>query len=585
MPIELAPIVKLNGTSMSAEWMAALIDVRVELELQLPGRATLRFVDPGYGLLADGTVALGTEVSVAAPDGTSLIVAEVTGIEVQQPEGEQPEMVVVAHDRAHRMARATKVSTYLNMTYSDVVTKVVQEYGMSASTDSSQRRIDYLLQVDSDLGLVSELAGRIGFDWWVEDKTFNFKQPAETTTVELTLHDGLRSFSVRATGHHPDSVQVAGWDRQKQAVVTATAPLSAATVKASSDLADKVASPGSAFGTATMATAGVAAANATEATEMSGVLRDRAVASSVTARGVALGNGAIRPGVTVSVSGAGPLSGTYPVTRVEQVFRPATGMVTRFWSGDRRPSSLVDALSGGRTSTAPATSHPGLVVGTVTNNKDEFKSGRVKVRYPGLSDTDESAWARLTAVGGGKSRGMVSVPEVDDEVLVAFEGGDPRQPVVIGGLFGDKVAIPSWDVEDNGAVNSRGLTSRLGHVMQLSDGTEDSTQFLLLQLAGKQHTLRIGKDSANFEVPAGIPLTIKSGQASIAFDDQGAVTISGTKVTIKGTESVELSAPKGSFKADAQLDLQGAQTSVKGTMVAIEGQGMASVKGGIVAIN
>jgi uncharacterized protein involved in type VI secretion and phage assembly len=309
------------------------------------------------------------------------------------------------------------------------------------------------------------------------------------------------------------------------------------------------------------------------------------VSTSVTARGVAAGNGAIQPGVTLSVSGAGPLSGTYPVTRVEHVYRPSTGLVTRFWSGDRRPSSLVDVLSGGRSSASPATSHPGLVVGTVTNNKDELRSGRVKVRYPGLSATDESEWARLTAVGGGKGRGMVSVPEVDDEVLVAFEGGDPRQPVVIGGLFGDKGTIPSWDVADNGQVSSRGLTSRLGHVLQLSDGTTDATQFVLLQLAGKNHTLRLGKDSANLEVPGGTPLTITSGHASIAFDKQGGVTISGTKVTIKAEQSLEMSAPSASLKADAKLDLQGGQAGLTGKVVAVEGEAMASFKGKIVMIN
>ena len=48
MPIELAPVVKFNGVTLAADWAAALIEVRVERELQLPGQATLRFVDPGY---------------------------------------------------------------------------------------------------------------------------------------------------------------------------------------------------------------------------------------------------------------------------------------------------------------------------------------------------------------------------------------------------------------------------------------------------------------------------------------------------------------------------------------------------------
>ena len=77
----------------------------------------------------------------------------------------------------------------------------------------------------------------------------------------------------------------------------------------------------------------------------------------------------------------------------------------------------------------------GVVTGVVTNNKDPDKLGRVKVRFPWLSDTDESWWARVASPMAGKDRGVFFLPEVDDEVLVAFEHGDPRFPYVIGALW------------------------------------------------------------------------------------------------------------------------------------------------------
>jgi phage protein D/phage baseplate assembly protein gpV len=585
MAILLAPAVKVDGDLLRDSWLEALTEVRVERGFQVPARATLRFDDSGYRLLSTNHMKLGTNVTITAPDGGDLLEAEVTGISAEQPEGEQPELIVFAHDRGHRLGRSTKVTTYLQMQYSDVVAKIAQNADLRSAVDSTDVVVDYLLQVDTDLGLITELARRVGFDWWVDGKTLHFKRPAAAPpSVTLTLHRGLRSFSVRATGQYADSVSVAGWDRQRQEQVSAVAATPSSGVTSDSELADLVASPGTAFGQATLATAGLAALSQDEAKQLSQALRDRAAASSVTARGVVDGNSQILPGVRVQVSGAGPLNGSYPVTQVEHIFQPISGFQTRFVTGDRSPASLADIFSGGAGS-APATQHPGLVVGQVTNINDPDKVGRVKVRYPGLSPTDESAWARLASIGGGKSRGSVFIPEVGDEVLVGFEAGDPRQPVVLGGLFGDKSSIPNWSVE-GGKVGSRGLTSRLGHVVQLADGDDPATQFVLVQLAGQKHTLRLGKDKVDLEVPGGTPLSIKSGNTSMIFAGDGSISIQGTNVTIKAQQNLSLEGLQGSLKANGQLSVEASgQASFKGAVVQVEGSGVVGVKGGIVQIN
>jgi uncharacterized protein involved in type VI secretion and phage assembly len=586
--ISISPIVSLAGENLSAAWLRALTEVVVQREYQVPARCTLRFVDPGYTLLAQNKVKLGVPVQVKAPgagDPIVLVSAEVTSIVVEQREDAQPELVVVAMDKSHRMGRGTQIKSYQSMAYSDIVAKLAQSYGLRASYEPTDIKLDYVMQADSDLGLLTELARRVGFDWWVDDTTLNFKKPATGSTVPLSLYGGdLRSFSVRASGHHAGTVTVDGWNRAQQQLVTATATDANSVVLANSDLAKLVASPDGAYGSATLLSAGLAAQTQPEANQLSKAIRDRIGACAVTARGVTQGNGLIDLGSAVQVSDAGPLSGTYPVTRVEHVFRPDRGFITRFTSGDRRPTSLVDTLSGGARD-GHGLLHGGLNVAEVTNIKDPDNKGRVKIRFPGVDTAEESGWARLVAVGGGTERGNVFIPEVGDEVLVAFEGGDLRQPAVIGGLYGSKSTIPTPAIED-GAVQVRGMTSRLGHVVLLSDGTSPDKQSIVLQLAGKEHTLHLGKDELDLQVPSGTPVNIVAGDTSIKFGKDGSISISGTKISIDATQELTLSGLKVGASAQTNLELEGqAGASLKGLTVQVNGDTAVTIKGMPVAIN
>ena len=84
----------------------------------------------------------------------------------------------------------------------------------------------------------------------------------------------------------------------------------------------------------------------------------------------------------------------------------------------------------------------GVVVGIVTNNQDPDGMGRIKVKLPRISGEDESNWARVVSFMAGKEMGAFFLPEVEDEVLVAFEHGDINQPYVIGSLWNGVDAPP-----------------------------------------------------------------------------------------------------------------------------------------------
>ena len=207
------------------------------------------------------------------------------------------------------------------------------------------------------------------------------------------------------------------------------------------------------------------------------------------------------------------------------------------------------------------------------------------MRFPGLSTEQESAWARLLTVGGGKDRGAVFIPEVNDEVLVAFEGGDPRQPVVLGGLFGDQSKIPRWAVE-GGVVSARRMTSRLGHYVELSDGESPETQHVAVLLAGEEHKFRVGKDRVDLQVPAGVPVAIKSGDASITITNEGKLVIEALEIEMNAQVSVKINGATLEATAEGEMKLASdGVMSVKGATATVEGEALLQVKGAMVQIN
>lgn len=193
----------------------------------------------------------------------------------------------------------------------------------------------------------------------------------------------------------------------------------------------------------------------------------------------------------------------------------------------------------------------GVVVGVVTNNQDPEGMGRVKVRFPWLSEVDESYWARLATPMAGKERGLYFLPEVDDEVLVLFEHGDVRFPYVIGALWNGKDAPPAKN--DDGKNNLRLIKSRSGHVIRLND--EDGKE--QIEIMDKS-----GKNSMVFDTAQNL-ITITSDKDITLTAPKGTIKIEGQKVEIKSSADTKLEAGAGmDVKASSTLNVKGATVNI-----------------------
>jgi uncharacterized protein involved in type VI secretion and phage assembly len=183
----------------------------------------------------------------------------------------------------------------------------------------------------------------------------------------------------------------------------------------------------------------------------------------------------------------------------------------------------------------------GVVIGIVTNNKDDEGLGRVKVRFPWLSNTDDSFWARIATPMAGNNRGAYFLPELDDEVLVAFEHGDVRFPYIVGSLWNGKDLAPASNTD--GKNNLRLIRSRSGHVIKLND--EDGKETVEIIDASGKNSIVIDTAHNTITITAAADIVLAAAQGSIKLQAQTVEIQATADVTIgaKGKMNVTSGSP------------------------------------------
>lgn len=191
----------------------------------------------------------------------------------------------------------------------------------------------------------------------------------------------------------------------------------------------------------------------------------------------------------------------------------------------------------------------GVAIAIVTNNHDEEDLCRIRVRYPWHSTPHESHWARLATPMAGKDRGLMTIPEVDDEVLVAFERQDLRFPYILGGLWNGKDKPPASNAE--GKNDKRILKSRKQHFLLFDDGENGAVE--LTHEKGR----RIVLDDNGFliEDENGNRVSVDSNSGAMAIEAKGSLNIKAASINIEST---------GTFKAKA-----GGTLTIQGSLVQI----------------
>jgi phage baseplate assembly protein V len=193
----------------------------------------------------------------------------------------------------------------------------------------------------------------------------------------------------------------------------------------------------------------------------------------------------------------------------------------------------------------------GVAIGIVSNINDPEGLGRVKVVLPWMAEVVESDWARVATPMAGPDRGFYFRPDVNDEVLVAFEHGNPDMPYVLGGLWNGQDKPPVSDPDSSNDV--RMIKSRGGSTIKFSD-VEDDAQIHIIDSSGKNSIVIRASDNS-ITITADGDITLRS--------DQGKLTLSGDSVEIAAKSGVQIEAGQAmEVKATGQLTLKGSVVNI-----------------------
>lgn len=205
-----------------------------------------------------------------------------------------------------------------------------------------------------------------------------------------------------------------------------------------------------------------------------------------------------------------------------------------------------------RAATGPGGLFYGVYPALVLELNDPDGQGRVKVRLPWSLDTGSAAyevWARVAVPIAGNNRGAWLLPDSGDEVLVAFEGGNPRRPYVVGSLW-NGVDAPPESMDSAGLNNVKSIVSRAGIRITLDD--TDGAVKLTLETPGG-HSLVMDDGARTVEVQDSSGNSVKLEAGGITVTAVAKVTVNASTVEVSAA-MVTVNAGLSKFSGVVQCD-------------------------------
>jgi phage protein D len=566
------PAVEIDGTLLPDNLRVGLTGVVVDNHIHLPDMFTMVFHDPLHNLISEAAVTVGSAVTIKATTVGSttpdpLIDGEVTALEASY-EGGWDRTIVRGYEKSHRLQRGRRTETYQNVKVSDVAQTVASRAGLDVGTiDDSGAVLPFISQVNTtDWDFLKARARELGFEVGVVDGKFFFRKPVQSTTgpdpgdadssgpAQLVYGRDLVSFRPRiSSSAQVTQVSVRAWDPDTKSVLVGSAEPAAS----SAHLTDDPASLAQNFGSPQYVVTDRPLPSQTDVDDTAKAVAEHLGTSFAEADGVAIGNAKLRAGTAVSIAQvADTFVGKYTLTRTRHVFDD-DGYRTEFEISGMQDRSTLGLMSLGATNGRAAGGTPpipGVFIAQVTNNDDPQHLGRVKLKFPWLSDSYESDWARMAAVGAGPNSGVEFLPEVDDEVLCACEFGDLRRVFVLSALHNGKDTPNLGDgLVDGGKVKRRGVVSRKGHKLIFLDDDSKSG----IALITSDGNLKVSLNETNSEI-----MIHCKGKVTLQTDSDDIAIKSGADVTIQAQGNVNVSGSSG-----VKVDGGGGMVEMSGSLI------------------
>lgn len=512
--------VKLDGVLLPVDDARTLGEVRVQQRLSLPTVCVLTFYEPAGPMVGKGALLPGTCLDITVEGfSTPLFAGQVTAVDYEYGPAKNLMIHVRAYDFLHRLRKRQPVAAHVQLNTVELARTLVADLGLTVEAVDCGPLRQYLIQYNqSDFDLLADVAERSGLYFTLQGDRLKFiTLEGFSDTVPLVLGSSLLEARIEMnTDTICRRVETTGWDphRVEPHSGRADRPRNGRRIAAGVS-PDKVGTSGECI---------IVDALVQDDHQAEGIAQaelDRRVAREVVLWGVAEGDTRLQAGVPVEISGvAKSLEGRYVLTGVTHVINRTRGFVSEIDTSPPVP---------------PARSRATVTTwGVVSRVEDPEGMGRVRVVLPNYGQI-ETQWLHVVIPGAGPDKGIVALPDVDDQVLVLLINEDPAQAVVIGGLYG--INGPRDDGVDDGEVRRYTFTTPCGQLIKLDDGEKtvrienSHGDFIRLSpdevCVGDQRGSRIELTSGKCRIHSETDLEIEAPDKTI--------TISGRKINFEKT--------------------------------------------------
>ncbi|WP_159789970.1 VgrG-related protein [Sodalinema gerasimenkoae] len=483
-------------------------------------------------------------LSTQEDNGGYIFEGEITAIETHFTEQSQAPIVIRGYDVSHRLHRGRWNRSFQNMTDSDVVKKIAKEAGINLGIiDSSGESHDYLFQQNqTNMEFLRGRAASLGFELFVSNGKLNFKKPREEQTLKLKWLKDISSFRIRITSaEQVKEVEVRAWDYKSKKPIISRVSHSEVLTETDNGRGSEFSSPFKGQPkNPIMRIVDRPVSSPKEANVMAQALFDELSGQFIYADAKAEGNTAIRPGRIIELENMGSHNGKYYVTETQHNYFESL-YETEFSIRGLRDSNLLSTLTSSHRLLPSQT----CIIGIVTNNSDPEGLNRCKVKFPSLTEDHESQWARVVGTGAGSKRGLDWLPEIDDEVLVAFEHGDIHRPYILGSVW-NGVDSPSEEIDNSvvdGKVRLRSIKTTSGHQIQFIEEDKGSSH------SGITISTNSGNKISIDDTENSITVETKNGQKIQVDDSEKSIQVSSLgNLNVQALQGIKLESKTGTIE-------------------------------------
>lgn len=444
--------IKLDGVPLTEGDARMLVSVRVQQQLSLPTLCEMTFKDP-TGPLGRGEARLaGVSLTVEVEGGdVPLFTGEITAMEYGYASDQARRVRLRGYDRLHRLRKQQPVRVHVEITAKDIAEEMLSGLGIMVQADMSGPVWPRVIQHrQSDFELLAELASRAGLFFSLRREVLHlFTLEGIGSAIKLELGTSLLEANIEVNGDTAcDRVITTGWDPWSVQPHEGEA----GPPRSGRDLPMQV-RPSDFGGSGERRLVDEPLQDDRIAESIAQGELDHRTAREIVLWGVADGNPGLQPGTPVEISGlAASLCGRFVISAVNHTIDAKKGFISEI--------NTTPPLRSLKTRGMVAS------LGIVSQIDDPEEMGRIKVCLPTYAEV-ESDWLSVLTVGAGTGKGLIMQPDIDDQVLVLLEQGDPAQGIVLGGLYGTK-SPPDWGI-DKGSVKRFTFQTPGGQRLQLDD--------------------------------------------------------------------------------------------------------------------